>query len=160
MAYNLDSAAKDVEKEIKKVVNRILKEIGEEMRHDLAAKADEDVYGVYKPDVYIRRYTLDKGSNYKLETNENKMSVSVTPTAEFNRDYGGWNYGDELGGFMNFGNYWHGYVTNYNHPMPRPYITNFVEDRGIWDKIQKRLQEALGEWADVVDFNVFVGDPK
>lgn len=153
---SVDAVAKQIEKEIKKRVNKVFKEVAEEMQIDLAERADADVYGVYEPKVYERRGTLNDPSNYKVETED--MKVSVTPVAEFNRDYGGWNEGDELGGFMNFGNYWHGYVTNYNHPMPRPYLTNYVESRAIWNEVRKRLDKELGEWADVVDFRVFLGD--
>lgn len=153
-----ESAARSIEKEIKKVVNRVLAEVANEIQQEIAQRAVSDVYGVYEPKIYERRYTLDKPQNYRIDKDENNMSVSVTPVAEFNRAYGGWNYGDELGGFMNFGNYWHGYVTNYDHPMPRPYLSNYVEYRAVWDKIHQKLQAELGEWADVVDFNVYLGD--
>ena len=157
MASNsVNKIAKDIEKEIRKKVNKVFAEVAKEMQVDLAERADADVYGVYEPIIYERRGTLSDPSNYKVTTGD--LKVSVTPVAEFNRRYGGWNFGNELGGFMNYGNYWHGYVTNYDHPMPRPYLTNYVESRAIWNEVKKRLDKELGDWASVVDFNVFMGD--
>lgn len=153
---NINALAKEIEAEIKAKVNKVFKEVAEEIQMDLAERASADVYGVYAPKIYERRGTLEDPSNYEIS--EGDMKISVTPIAEFNRDYGGWNEGNELGGFMNYGNYWHGYVTNYASPMPRPYLSNYVESRAIWNEVRKRLDEELGEWASVVDFNVFLGD--
>lgn len=159
MAKNSTNAmAKEIYKEIKNKVNKVLEEVADEIKEGLAKQAASDVYEAHVPKVYERRWTLDKPQNYYDESDRNKMLISITPVAEFNRAYGGWNYGDELGGFMNFGNYWHGYVSNYDHPMPRPYLTNYVNSREIWDSIDERLKKELGIWYDVVDFRVFLGD--
>lgn len=155
-SLDINALAKEIEKEIRAKVNEIFKEVAEEVQIDLAERASADVYGVYAPKIYERRGTLEDPSNYSIS--EGDLMVSVTPIASFNRAYGGWNEGNELGGFMNFGNYWHGYVTNYASPMPRPYLTNYVESRAIWNEVRQRLDAELGEWASAVDFNVFLGD--
>jgi len=156
MADSLDAIAKDIEKQLRARVNRILKEIADKIRQDLANRARGEVYGAYSPEVYERRGTLSWPETYHVEAGD--LEVSITPIAPFNRRYGGWNYGDELGGFMNFGRGWHGYVMGRGAsgvPLPRPYLSNAAQ---YWNGIiQDRIQSELGEWADCVTAKVTLG---
>ena len=158
MTNSIDEMAKQIEKELKEKINDLLEnKIAEEIQKDLAMRATGEVYGAYSPEIYERRFTLNKPASYSIESGE--LKVSITPTAEFNRAYGGWNYGNELGGFMNFGRGWHGYVMGrgaYSVPMPRPYLSNAAQD---WNYlIEDKIKEELGEWADVVTVKVTLGD--
>lgn len=163
----IDKLAKIILEEIKKAVEGVLQEFGDEVRIGLAARAAQDVYGAYSPTLYVRRGTLNDTGSYSVEVDKANMRVAITPTASFNRAYGGWNSGNELGGFMNFGREWHGYVMGngwrlpsgggWNVPMPRPYISNYVDSAVPWESLHSKLQAVLGEWADVVDFDVSLG---
>lgn len=163
----INQLANQILEEIKKAVEGVLQEFGDEVAEDLAQKAASDVYGAYSPEYYHRRHTLDNVGSYSVEVDKANMKVAITPIAEFNRAYGGWNYGNELGGFMNFGRGWHGYVMGngwmlesgggWNVPLPRPYISNYVDSAVPWDKLYEKLKAVLGEWIDVVDFDVSLG---
>ena len=134
-----------IEKKIKNVVNRALNgSIVEELKEDLTIHATTDVYDVYEPKRYVRRYTLESPATYPHQL-EGDMRVSINPKAPFNRLYGGDNYGDELPGFMNYGDGWHGYAFNYSANPGRHYIDNTVqewEDGKFKDKIENALRTA------------------
>ena len=153
---DIDALAREIEEELKKKANELLKKIAVEIQQDLARRATSEVYGVYDPEYYRRRNTLDKTNSYKVEIGD--LEISITPIAEFNRTHGGWNYGDELGGFMNFGRGWHGYVMGghaYKVPLPRPYLTNAAQD---WNyMIADRFEQEFGEWADCITAKVTLG---
>ena len=146
--------------EVKEIVHTVLEEFAEETVQELVVRAKSEVYNVYEPEYYIRRWTLVSPSSYDVQIDESnkKVSVSITPIAEFNRSHGGWNYGNELGGFMNFGNYWHGYVINYNVPMPRPYLSNYADEGNTWDKLYMKLESKLGDLMEYVYININVGE--
>ena len=155
---NLDTErmVKEIVNELKPKINKVLKNVANEIRNDLANRASAEVYGVYDPLIYERRGTLEWPRTYDVEVGD--MEITITPIAPFNRRYGGWNYGDELGGFMNFGRGWHGYVMGngaIDVPLPRPYLSNAAEE---WNwKIQEEMNAALGEWGDVVTAKVTLG---
>ena len=157
MADEIDALAREIEALIRKKVNQLLKDkIAKEIQKDLVARAASDVYGAYSPEYYERRGTLTWPETYHVEAGD--LQISITPIAPFNRRYGGWNYGDELGGFMNFGRGWHGYVMGngaYGVPLPRPYLTNVAQD---WNyRIQDEIRKELGEWGDCVTAKVTLG---
>lgn len=159
-----DTLAKQIEKELKQKVNKLLRnKIAPEIQKDLVSRATSEVYGAYSPDAYERRETLTWPEIYHVEMKD--LEVSITPIAPFNRAYGGWNYGNELAGFINFGRGWHGYVMGngwnlpsggpLNVPLPRPYLTNTAMD---WNyRIQDEINKELGEWADCVTAKVTLG---
>lgn len=155
--FDIDALAKQIEAEIKKQVNELLRnKIAKEIQQDLAVRAAGEVYGAYSPEVYERRGTLTWRETYHAEAGD--LEIKITPIAPFNRAYGGWNYGSELAGFMNFGRGWNGYVMGgaaTNVPLPRPYLTNAVMD---WNwRIQEEISSALGEWGDCVTATVTLG---
>ena len=146
---------------IKPLIIKALKEFGEETAQRLAILAKKEVYGAYdlvEKSKYVRRWTLIDPDNYEVSIDKNNMRVSITPIATFNRANGGWNFGDELGGFMNYGNYWHGYVINYSVTMPRPYLSNYAESTEIWDSLYSKLQAVLGYLIDIIDIRITLGD--
>lgn len=156
MSLDTERLAREIEKDIKQKANKVLKKVANDIRMDLASRATSEVYGEYDPDYYERRFTLEWPRTYDVEVGD--LEITITPIAPFNRRYGGWNYGDELGGFMNFGRGWHGYVMGgmaYKVPLPRPYLTNAAQD---WNyKIQEEMDAALGEWSDVVTAKITLG---
>jgi len=143
--------------EIKAIVNQVMAQVATEIQQDLANRAVGEVYGVYSPKEYARRNSLSNAGNYSVEVGD--LKIAITPVASFNRAYGGWNYGDELGGFMNFGRGWHGYVMGRGAsgvPLPRPYLDTAAQ---FWDgQLQNRIRSALGPWAECVTAHVTVGD--
>lgn len=154
---DIDALAKEIYDDVKKKVNDLLRnKIAKEIQQDLVNRAAGEVYGAYDPEYYERRGTLTWPETYHVEAGD--LEVSITPIAPFNRAYGGWNYGNELGGFMNFGRGWHGYVMGngaYSVPLPRPYLTNAAAD---WNwKIQDEIRSELGEWGDCVTAKVTLG---
>ena len=73
------------------------------------------------------------------------MQIGITPVAEFNRAYGGYNYGDGLAGLINFGRGYNGYVMGRGAsyvPLPRPYLDNTINE---WDggKYTEQMRAAL-----------------
>ena len=155
---DIDALAREIYDDVKKKVNDLLRnKIAKEIQQDLVNRAAGEVYGAYDPEYYERRGTLMWPETYHVEAGD--LEVSITPIAPFNRAYGGWNYGNELGGFMNFGRGWHGYVMGngaYSVPLPRPYLTNTAME---WDqKIQEEISSELGEWGDCVTAKVTLGE--
>ena len=160
-----DAIANMIYEELKKKVNDILKnKIANKIRDDLIKHAESEVYDAYDPDYYKRRWTLIAPESYNIEVKD--LHISITPIAQFNRRYGGWNEGDELGGFMNFGRGWHGYVMGnglnfpsggpLNVPLPRPYLTHVAEE---WnDLIEDELKQELGSYADFITAKVVLGE--
>lgn len=142
--------------EIKAIVNQVMAKVAEEIQKDLANRAVGEVYGAYSPEIYARRYSLSDAGSYSIEVSD--LMIAITPVASFNRAYGGWNHGDELGGFMNFGRGWHGYVMGRGAsgvPLPRPYLETAAQ---YWDgQLQNRIRSALGPWAECVTAHVTVG---
>ena len=154
---DVDALAAEIEKEIHEKINKLLRDkIAKEIKEELVNRAAGEVYGAYSPDQYQRRNSLTWPETYHVEAGD--LEVMITPISPFNRAYGGWNYGNELGGFMNFGRGWHGYVMGRgasNVPLPRPYLTNTAED---WNyKIQDEISSELGEWGDCVTAKVTLG---
>lgn len=146
---------------IKPLIIKALKEFGEETAQRLAILAKKEVYGAYdlvENSKYVRRWTLIDPDNYEVSIDEKNMRVSITPIASFNRANGGWNFGNELGGFMNFGDRWHDYVINYSVTMPRPYLSNYVNNAEVRDSLYSKLQAALGDLIDVLDIRISLGD--
>lgn len=153
---NVEAMVSAIAAQIKAKVNAIMRVVAVEIQRDLAARAASEVYGAYSPKIYARRNLLSSTGYYSVEIGD--LQIMITPIAPFNRAYGGWNSGDELGGFMNFGRGWHGYVMGRGAsdvPLPRPYISNAVE---YWDgELQSRIKGQLGEWADCVTAHVTLG---
>lgn len=131
-----------LEAKIKSVINKALNgPIAEDLKEDLTIHAQTDVYDAYEPKRYVRRFTLTSPSTY-IQQSEGDMKVSVDSRAQFNRLYGGDNYGDELPGFMNYGDGWHGYAFNYSANPGRHYIDN---TRDEWEngKFKDKIIAAL-----------------
>ena len=134
----------EIEAKIKAVVNSALQgQIANDFVKDVVSHAGSEMYGAYtpKPGGYVRRHTLDKEGAYPIN-NDGEMQISIEAKAPFNRAYGGWNFGDELPGLMNFGAGWHGHPFDYGTPNPRPYWTNVVQE---WsgDKFKGEIRKAL-----------------
>lgn len=161
---DIDALAREIYDDVKKKVNDLLRnKIAKEMQEDLVNRAAGEVYGAYSTELYERRGTLMWPETYHVEAGD--LEISITPIAPFNRRYGGQNYGNELGGFINFGRGWHGYAMGngwnlpsggpLNVPLPRPYLTNTAME---WDqKIQEEISSELGEWGDCVTAKVTLG---
>lgn len=116
----------------------------------LKGYALEDVYNIYWPTSYERRYSLFEDSNYEVQKPKS-MKLTITPVAKFNPSVTRWNkkshsyypsisnngYGDELAGLINYGDGWNGYeyefktdeeMANPTYTAPRPFIDDTRED--------------------------------
>ena len=122
-------------------MDTLIEKVAPEVITDLKNAASDIVYESYEPKKYKRRWTLLQDSNYKVEKT-GETEITITPIAEFNRAYGGWNEGDELAGLLNYGNYCHGHVMNYSAPLPRPFLDKVTSE---WNdkKLYKYIADAL-----------------
>lgn len=138
--------SENLKKQIEDAICDALKgEVAEGVVKSLVRNAQTTVYDAYTPKPpeeggYERRYTLIDPSNYEVSEpvadGNGNVSMTITPIAEFNRRYGGWNEGNELAGLMNYGNWWHGYVMNYSAPLPRPYLDIVVDNWNSYNLMQ------------------------
>lgn len=111
---------------------------------DITNNATSMVYGAYSPYIYERRFTLNNAGTYNVE-NMGELQIGITPEAEFNRAYGGYNYGNELAGLMNYGAGWGGYFFDYGTPNPRPFIEPTVDQwQGKYVNIMRSALQAAG----------------
>lgn len=110
------------------------------IQQKLVDHAQTDVYDVYKPRMYGRRYSLLQKDEYLIETGAN-MHLVITPVQKFNpctTNGPSRNTGEELAGLINYGDVsYKGYGYDYyggsayaepTYLEPRPFLDNTVDE--------------------------------
>lgn len=105
--------------------------------------AETDVYDVYSPVVYKRRYSLFNEENYIVDKNKN-MELTITPIVDFNPYINGKNgeisknSGNQLSGLINYGDGWGGYT--YDIP---PNGRAYGKPRRFIDDVKNELNDGM-----------------
>lgn len=144
---------KDLQAFVQDVVNMELEDsIAQVIKDGLSTSAENNVYGVYTPNVYARRYSLSDQSNMDSKLISDGV-LEVKIVAEFNDGYGTDNSGDQLAGLVEYGNGWNGYDYDYpylangqigRYVYPRPFIQPVREEVGndLKDIMRQALRNA------------------
>ena len=115
---------------------------------ELERLAQEQVYDVYEPESYARRYSFVYDDAYNVD-NSGKMKLKITPVVPFNDAYETDNSGDALAGLINYGNGWNGIRYEYTpkgkeptYKYPRPFLSTVYEELANGNYVA-RLAEGL-----------------
>lgn len=123
--------------DIKRIIeNRVEAILDTDVKNDvievLKAKAQAEVYDVYAPKRYQRRYSFIQDDAYEVDRSE-KMKIKITPTVEFNTKYYTQNRGNDLAGLINDGDGWDGHHYDYwdgekSFGFPRMFLEHTYEE--------------------------------
>lgn len=139
---DIDILLKDLKSDIE---DTLMDEVLDEVKDIELSHIEEDVFSVYSPSIYKRRLSdgIDDPDNIVGEVYN--MQLEVGNVAEFNDDYGTYNYGIGLADLINDGERKSGFFYDYQGEFERarPFIDNTIDEVEQTDSVENALAKGL-----------------
>lgn len=139
---DVEKLLSDIKVDIESV---LLDEVLDEVKRIELEHVRDDVFGVYKPNIYERRNSGGIDDTENIVGKVNNMQLEVDNVTRFNDDYGTYNHGMGLAALINDGSTTQGYFYDYpgEFNKARPFIDNTIEDIEKTNDVENALAKGL-----------------